>query len=781
MKLHNLSLLSLLLAACSTVPTPPQASNARTATIVRTTHGVPHITAPDAETLAYAMAYAYAQDNLCMTANQLVTVRGERSRYFGAATQGLLARRMLPNEQIDFFIAAHMDDAALEKAWGSASAESQALARGAVDGYNRYLSDHAGKLPAACKDQAWVKPMTLAEFRRQGELTMVQAATAALADALLGARPPAAPPSRAAALATEVRLADAAQAMREAGLLDSPLGSNAWAFGKDSTANGSGLLVGNPHFPWAGVNRFWQVHLTIPGNLDVMGVGIGNIPGVTIGFNKDVAWSHTVSTGKRFTLHELTLAAGDPTSYLLDGKAVKMTPRTVSIQVPAAEGGLQTKSTTVWNTHWGPVLSIPRAGLNWTSKTAYAIQDANVGNVRSMDAAFGFGRARNVQELRDALKNIGTPWVNTLAADRHGNALYADVSVVPDVDAAQLQRCAPSKPAAALLPGAGLVVLDGSKSDCNWNKDPNSAVPGLIAFERMPTAIRTDWVHNSNDSFFYTHPDQKWSGISPLVGDATLSRPRTRAGLSEIPELLARGKVTPEAAQGKLFENRNFMASVVIPDLLAACADAPTAEARDGCAALRAWDRRNNLDSRGAHLFREFWRNARTIPGLHRLGFDPNQAVATPAGLKMGDSATAGKVWDALSAAVKAVRGAGFALDDPLGKIQRPLITDEAIALHGGDEIEGVLNNLGNQFAPGITNKGLAIDYGSSYIQSVTFDERGPVANAILTYGQSTNPASPHANDQMRLYSRKEWPTLPFHSSDVDKARLGDVLTLTRP
>ena len=147
----------------------------------------------------------------------------------------------------------------------------------------------------------------------------------------------------------------------------------------------------------------------------------------------------------------------------------------------------------------------------------------------------------------------------------------------------------------------------------------------------------------------------------------------------------------------------------------------------------------------------------------------------------MGDSATAGKVWDALSAAVKAVRGAGFALDDPLGKIQRPLITDEAIALHGGDEIEGVLNNLGNQFAPGITNKGLAIDYGSSYIQSVTFDERGPVANAILTYGQSTNPASPHANDQMRLYSRKEWPTLPFHSSDVDKARLGDVLTLTRP
>jgi hypothetical protein len=111
-----------LLAACATGPTGP---DARTATIQRTANGVPHISAPDPETLAYAMAYAYAQDNVCMTADQLVTVRGERARWFGGATPGLLARRMFPNEQIDLFIAAHMDDAALERAWMGASAESR--------------------------------------------------------------------------------------------------------------------------------------------------------------------------------------------------------------------------------------------------------------------------------------------------------------------------------------------------------------------------------------------------------------------------------------------------------------------------------------------------------------------------------------------------------------------------------------------------------------------------------------------------------------------------------
>lgn len=774
MRLLPMAAAALLMACAS----PPSALDARTATIQRTANGVPHISAGDPETLAYAMAYAYAQDNVCMTADQLVTVRGERSRYFGPSAPGLLARRMLPNEQVDFFMAAHMDDASLERAWTSnASAESLALARGAVGGYNRYLSDHVGKLPVACNGQPWVKPMTLADFRRQAELTDVQAATAALADAVLGARPPA--PT--AAVAQPANLADAAQAMREAGLLDSPLGSNAWAFGKESTANGSGLLLGNPHFPWAGVNRFWQVHLTIPGNLDVMGVGIGNFPLVQIGFNKDVAWTHTVSTGKRFTLHELTLAAGDPTSYIIDGQPVKMNSRTLSIQVRGADGSLQSKTTTVWSTRWGPVLVIPRAGLNWTTKTAYAIKDANLGNVRATDSSLGFARARNVQELRDAMKNIGTPWVNTLAADRNGDVLYADVSVVPDVDAVQLQRCAPSKPAAALLPAAGLVVMDGSKSDCDWRLDPTSPVPGLIPFDRMPKTIRSDWVHNSNDGFQYTNPQQKWSGISPMVGDASVSRPRTRAGLTQIPELLARGKVTPEAVQRELFGNRNFMASVVIPDLLAACTDAPTAETRDGCAALRGWDRSNNLESRGAHLFREFWRTARSVPGVHRVAFDPAQPAATPAGLKMSDAAVAGKVWEALTVAVKAVRAAGFALDAPLGTVQHPLITDESIALHGGDEFEGVLNNLGNQFAPGISAKGLTIDYGSSYVQTVTFDERGPVAQAILTYGQSTNPASPNANDQLRLFSRKEWPALHFHADDVAKARVGDVLRLMRP
>ncbi len=779
--------LACVLAGCSSMP---DGTGSGTATIVRTTHGIPHITAPDMESLAFGVAYAHAQDNVCQTADHLVTVRGERSLHFGEAAGGILGVRGLPNPQIDIFIAAHMDDAALAKLWSASSAANQAQARGYVAGYNRFLQDNAGKLPAACNGKPWVQPMTLADYFRATEVVQVQAGAGALADAIAAATPPKPEATKTGGagqpdLPEADRLAGAQSLMREAGLLDSPLGSNAWAFGKELTANGKGMLLGNPHFPWVGTSRFYQMHLTVPGQYDVMGASIGLSAVVQIGFNKDVAWSHTVSTGKRFTLHELALVPGQPTQYLLDGQPRTMQSKTIKYRVKDASGQVQEKSHTVWRTHFGPVLVMPRAGLNWNAQTAYALQDANAGGLRSTETYLGFAQAKSVEDMRKALGNLGTSWVNTLAADRHGNTLYADMSVVPDVDAAQLQRCAPSKPAAGLLGAAGLVVLNGSRSDCDWKKDPTSPVPGLTPPARMPSVMRTDWVHNSNDSFFYTQPAVKWGSYSPLIGDDVVRRPRTRSEWIEIPELIGKGKVTLAGIQGQLFENRNLMARHILPDLLAGCKAlaTPSTDVRDGCAALQTFvtgGMRNDADAKGAHLFREFWRTASQIPGVYREPFDKARPVDTPTGLKLADAATATKVWDALGAAVKKVRDAGFALDAPLGQVQRAVFTDADIPLHGGDEIEGVLNNLGDRGRPGITKRGIRIDYGTSYVQTVTFDDRGPVAQALLTFGQSTNPASPHATDQLRLFANKQWPTLPFHADDVARQRIGEPLTLKR-
>jgi len=62
--------------------------------------------------LAYGVAYAHAQDNVCQTADHLVTVRGERSRYFGPTATGRLGLRTLPRTDRSLH-PRHMDDAKL--------------------------------------------------------------------------------------------------------------------------------------------------------------------------------------------------------------------------------------------------------------------------------------------------------------------------------------------------------------------------------------------------------------------------------------------------------------------------------------------------------------------------------------------------------------------------------------------------------------------------------------------------------------------------------------------
>src|SRR5690606_41698436 len=52
------------------------------ATIERTTYGIPHITADDYAGAGYGHGYAIAEDNLCVLADASITHRRERPPYF---------------------------------------------------------------------------------------------------------------------------------------------------------------------------------------------------------------------------------------------------------------------------------------------------------------------------------------------------------------------------------------------------------------------------------------------------------------------------------------------------------------------------------------------------------------------------------------------------------------------------------------------------------------------------------------------------------------------------
>jgi acyl-homoserine-lactone acylase len=81
-----------------------------------------------------------------------------------------------------------------------------------------------------------------------------------------------------------------------------------------------------------------------------------------------------------------------------------------------------------------------------------------------------------------------------------------------------------------------------------------------------------------------------------------------------------------------------------------------------------------------------------------------------------------------------------------------------------------VLNYQDARPAPG---GGLVPVHGTSYIQIVSFDAKGPVADAILSYSQSTDPASPHFADQTRAYAAKQWHRMPFDRKAIKAQQIG--------
>ena len=58
---------------------------------------------------------------------------------------------------------------------------------------------------------------------------------------------------------------------------------------------------------------------------------------------------------------------------------------------------------------------------------------------------------------------------------------------------------------------------------------------------------------------------------------------------------------------------------------------------------------------------------------------------------------------------------------------------------------------------------------GESYIGLVRFNEKGPVLESIISYGNSDNPDSEHYTDQMDLYSKFKTKKMTFDKEQIYK------------
>ena len=270
----------------------------------------------------------------------------------------------------------------------------------------------------------------------------------------------------------------------------SPFGSNATAIGGDASTTGRGMMLGNPHFPWRGRYRFTQQQLTIPGQYDVAGASLIGSPVVNIGWNKDVAWSHTVSTAYRFTPYEYqTLGTGPHDLPDHRRASSSSSKRVVKVTVKNADGSLSTVTKNLYRTDQGYVLDDPATLMNWTPdqllrdprrQRRAAAHDRHVprhgqGHQRPRPArapgqgrrhAVGEHHRRRPQRQRAVRRPLGR--AQRLQRPR------------PEVHDARSAGCS------SRSPGCPASTAPAPTSDCAWGTDADAQRPGIFGPKNLP-------------------------------------------------------------------------------------------------------------------------------------------------------------------------------------------------------------------------------------------------------------------------------------------------------
>ncbi len=792
------------------------------AQIRRTAYGVPHIQADNLESLGFGSGYAQAQDNLCVMADGFVKANSERSMYFGPHASidfatGLPTSEDNGNLVSDFAYKALKIREMAEAQYPQFSYNSRALMEGFSAGYNQFLADvEAGEQEAEpfCAGQPWVKPIEGVDIANYLFSIALLPGAANFLDLIFYANPGdgeeylprivgPAPSATQTAFIQDVN----SKLIARANTITTPetnprdLGSNGWGLGKDKTENGKGMVLGNPHFPHTGNLRFWQSHITIPGQLDVMGGSLVGMPGlINIGFNKDLAWTHTFSTAEHFVMYNLELVSGDRLQYLYEGKPMPITKETVQVVVNGGAAGMLIAEKDIYTTAKGPIVEAPAAlaPFGWDDGQAFMLQDANMANKDPIDHWFAMNRASNKDEFQQAFKNYdGVIFNNTMYADKEGNAFYIDDSTVPGLSDFAVSLLKTNPDIIAAREQAGFTILPGNTSIFDFD--------GPTPYHRAPKLERTDFVQNSNNSFWSTNLAEPLEDYSPMYGKerGQLSL-RTRMALTLMEDAAGDdGKFNVDELEAAALSNRIYLNDLIFADLISQCdaqgdtavmvSDTISKDISSACMALKGWNGKQDNDSVGGALIREFahlfdQNSMLTVP------FDYQNAAMTPNTL-----ATDGSALVALARAALNVEAAGFSVDAPMGTIQfveKSLPDGSAsgtkLPWPGTHNAEGGFNVFSTSLsgddtlipqhkyaavmdpvsaAPlssGLTAEGYQIRYGSSWMMAVSFTDDGPVAKGILTYSESSNVLSPSFADQSVLYStEKQFRPLLFTEADI--------------
>jgi penicillin amidase len=546
----------------------------------------------------------------------------------------------------------------------------------------------------------------------------------------------------------------------------STMASNNWAVSPRRSTTGHALLAGDPHLDLSLPSIWYEVHLIVPGALDMYGVTIPGAPNIVIGFNRDVAWTFT-NTGADVMDYFAEKIDDDkhPTRYQVDGAWRPLDER---IEHYLGTRGETIATDTLYFTHRGPMR---RVNGRWLSMR-WTVLEAG----RELNAFYGASHATSAMEVENAMANsYMAPAQNMLAADRAGHIAIRSTGRYP-IRAGD---------------GKGNIVRDGSLSANDWTGnlpvtqypqgyDPAQGYLASANQQPIDPRVTTNWWGGSYDP---------WRAVrinTLLRADSAMTTTKMRAFQTD-----------PGSARADVF----------VPAFLksadhALARNAPgvnhdvLAQAR---LLLAEWDRRYTKDNTRAVLFEEAMRNLvnRT---WDELATEPSgtRRVTTPSTAILAEllSDSASVWWDdrstpevetrddilaaSLAAALQTVRGKygdakgdnwrwdHIRFENANHLLRLPALSALDLPVQGGP---GTLSPSAGSGT-----------HGSSWRMVV---ELGPELQAWATYpgGQSGNPVSARYRDRIPLWVNGELEPVRFPRTHdaLDIKQRSAELTLRPP
>jgi acyl-homoserine-lactone acylase len=655
------------------------------------TWGVPHITADNIEELFYAQGWAQMHNHANLILDLYGSSRGKGAEYWG--------KSKLQND-----ILIHtLDFGRLTDEWESKQdPETKTIFKSFVEGLNAYASTHP---EAIDKKNKVVLPLTTKDVNMH---SMYVIFTRFIGGNDLG---------------------------RVQQWPD--MGSNAYAISPKRSASGNAMLVQNPHLPWWKEFLFFESHLNLNGK-NMYGSTLVGLPGIAIGFNEHLGWSHTDNTIDNADTYELELKDG---GYLLDGKVKEFEASKKLIKIKQDNGSLVEQQIPLLKTIHGPV-------VNQKEDKVLALRMVGLDRPNMLLQWWKMINSTSFDEFESALKMAQIPFWNVMYADKSGEIFYLFNGLVPkrtEDSWAYWDR-----------------VIPGGKSADIWTE-----VHDYGDLPKVKNPIN-GWLQNANDP--------PWTSTIPITlnpkdypgymaPQSMAFRPQRSARM-----LIEDESITfDELVEYKLSTRLEF-ADRILDDLFVAIDASDSEKAKEAKIVLERWDREADADSKGMLLFYSW---AKKFNVWKESNYSEQWSIdkpnTTPDGLS--DPNAAVQLLEQTAIEIETKFGS---LDTPWGAYYRINYNGIDLPANGSDGSMGVFRVAW----PGSNDEDhMYVGGGDSWVGVIEFGTEVK-AKVLLSYGNATQKDSPHNGDQLELFSKKKLRDAWFTKEQV-KANTKKIEVLT--